>query len=242
MRIIVGKDYKEMSRKAANILSAQVILNPHSVIGLATGSTPQGMYAQLVDWYKKDDIDFAHVKTFNLDEYYGLDKNNPQSYYYFMNHHLFGHVNIKPENIHIPNGSAENIEKECQDYEEKIIHMGGIDLQVLGIGHNGHIGFNEPDVKFEQQTHFVNLDQNTIRANARFFDRIEDVPTQAISVGVKTIMHARKILLLCSGEDKAEILYKALKGEITPEVPASALQLHPDVTVVADTAAMKYFN
>lgn len=238
MRIIIAKDYKDMSRKAANILSAQVILDPHSIIGLATGSTPEGMYAQLVNWYEKGDIDFQYVKTFNLDEYYGLGTDHSQSYYYFMDHHFFRHVNIPTKNIHIPNGLAKCIHTECKEYDRKIEKAGGIDLQILGIGHNGHIGFNEPDVLFEQQTHFLNLDEDTIRANARFFDSIEDVPKQAISVGIKTIMHAKKILLMCSGKEKAEILSQALEGKITPEVPASVLQLHPDVIVVADEDAV----
>ncbi|WP_276716918.1 glucosamine-6-phosphate deaminase, partial [Caloranaerobacter azorensis] len=170
-------------------------------------------------------------------EYYGLPKENPQSYHYYMMENLFKHVNIKKENIHIPNGMVENIEKECEEYEKKIQQAGGIDLQVLGIGRNGHIGFNEPDLKFEAKTHLVELDEDTIKANSRFFNSIEEVPTKAISMGIKTIMHAKKIVLLASGKEKAEAIYKAVKGEITPKVPASVLQLHPDVILIADEEA-----
>ncbi|KPU27374.1 glucosamine-6-phosphate deaminase [Caloranaerobacter sp. TR13] len=237
MKVIIVKDYEEMSRKAANIVASQIILKPDSVIGLATGDTPKGMYRELIRLYNNGDIDFANIKTFNLDEYYGLPKENPQSYHYYMMENLFNHVNIKKENIHIPNGMTESIEKECEEYEKKIQQAGGIDLQVLGIGRNGHIGFNEPDLKFEAKTHLVELDEDTIKANSRFFNSIQEVPTKAISMGIKTIMHARKILLLASGKEKAEAIYKAVKGKIIPEVPASVLQLHPDVIVIADKEA-----
>ncbi|KGG79491.1 glucosamine-6-phosphate deaminase [Caloranaerobacter azorensis H53214] len=237
MKVLIVKDYEEMSRKAANIVASQIILKPDSVIGLATGDTPKGMYRELIKLYNNGDIDFANIKTFNLDEYYGLPKENPQSYHYYMMENLFKHVNIKKENIHIPNGMVENIEKECEEYEKKIQQAGGIDLQVLGIGRNGHIGFNEPDLKFEAKTHLVELDEDTIKANSRFFNSIEEVPTKAISMGIKTIMHAKKIVLLASGKEKAEAIYKAVKGEITPKVPASVLQLHPDVILIADEEA-----
>lgn len=237
MKILIVKDYNEMSRKAANIVASQIILKPDSVIGLATGDTPKGMYKELVKLYEDDDIDFAQVKTFNLDEYYGLDKENPESYHYYMMENLFKHVNIKEENINVPNGMAESIEKECQGYERRIEEAGGIDLQVLGIGRNGHIGFNEPDLKFEAKTHLVKLDEDTIKANSRFFDSIEEVPKLAISMGIKTIMHARKIILLASGKEKAEAIYRTVNGKITPEVPASVLQLHPDVTLIVDKEA-----
>ncbi|WP_288054039.1 glucosamine-6-phosphate deaminase, partial [Caloranaerobacter azorensis] len=178
MKVLIVKDYEEMSRKAANIVASQIILKPDSVIGLATGDTPKGMYRELIKLYNNGDIDFANIKTFNLDEYYGLPKENPQSYHYYMMENLFKHVNIKKENIHIPNGMVENIEKECEEYEKKIQQAGGIDLQVLGIGRNGHIGFNEPDLKFEAKTHLVELDEDTIKANSRFFNSIEEVPTK----------------------------------------------------------------
>ena len=237
MRIVIGKDYCELSKKAAHILASQIILKPDSVLGLATGATPIGTYRELVRMYGEGDLSFAEVVTFNLDEYYGLDKNDPQSYFYFMNTHLFNHVNIHPENIHIPHGKSPDIERECQRYEEEIKNAGGIDLQLLGIGRNGHIGFNEPDVKFEALTHLVTLDEDTIKANARFFNTIEAVPKQAISMGIKTIMHARKIVLLASGIEKASTIYSMIHEKITPELPASVLQLHPDVTVILDGEA-----
>lgn len=237
MRIIVVDNYDEMSKKAAKMILSQITLKPNSVIGLATGSTPSGMYKELVYMYKNNEIDFSEVVTFNLDEYYGLDKLNKQSYHYYMNENLFKHVNIKAENINIPNGKAEDINKECDQYEEKINEAGGTELQVLGIGRNGHIGFNEPDIKFEVATHLVHLDNNTIQANSRFFNFIEEVPTKAISMGIKTIMHSKKIMLLANGIDKAEAIYKTVKGKIVTEVPASILQLHPDVTLILDKQA-----
>ena len=241
MIIYAGKDYQDVSRKAANIMSAQIIMKPDAVLGLATGSTPVGMYAQLVEWYKKGDLDFAEVKTANLDEYKGLPRDNEQSYYYFMNSHLFSHVNIDPANTHIPNGMEPDAEKECSHYEEVLAGLGGVDLQLLGLGHNGHIGFNEPDEEFDKLTHCVSLTESTIEANKRFFEKEEDVPRQAYTMGIKTIMRAKKILLIVSGADKADILYQSLCGPITPHVPASILQLHNDVTVVADEAALAKF-
>lgn len=240
MKIIKAKNYKDMSRKAANILSAQVILKPSSVLGLATGSTPIGMYKQLIDWYKKGDIDFSQVKTFNLDEYVGLSTDHPKSYHKFMYDNFFDKININTKNISIPDGLADEQQKECIEYEKKIADAGGIDLQVLGIGHNGHIGFNEPAEYFERDTHVVKLKQQTREDNSRFFDSIDDVPTSAISMGMGIIMKAKRILLLCSGESKAEILKKSLYGKIDPCVPASILQLHSDITVVADDDALKF--
>jgi glucosamine-6-phosphate deaminase len=237
MRIVTVKDYEELSKKAANILASQITLKPNSVLGLATGSTPVGAYRELVRIYKEGDINFNEIVTFNLDEYYGLDKENSQSYYYFMMENLFGHVNINKSNIYIPDGRAKDIDKECIDYENRIKQAGGIDLQLLGIGRNGHIGFNEPDVKFEAQTHLVTLDEDTIEANSRFFSAMEEVPRKAISMGIKTIMHSRKILLLASGEEKAETIKNMINGKITPELPASVLQLHPDVIVLLDEKA-----
>ena len=238
MRIIRAKDYKDMSRKAANIISAQVILKPDSVLGLATGSSPIGTYEQLVKWYEKGDLDFSEVRTVNLDEYKGLSRENDQSYYYFMHHNLFDHVNLQAENSHLPNGMEPDSDKECRRYSELIRSMGGVDLQLLGIGHNGHIGFNEPGDAFDNDVHCVDLTQSTIEANKRFFASADDVPKQAYTMGIKTIMQAKKILIVASGEDKADIVRDAFFGPITPKVPASVLQLHNDVTLVADEAAL----
>ena len=206
MRIYKAKDYVDMSRKAANIVSAQVIMKPNCVLGLATGSTPIGLYKQLVEWYNKGDLDFSEVITVNLDEYKGLSRNNDQSYYYFMHQNLFDHVNIPAENTHLPNGMEPDSQKECQEYTDLIQSLGGVDLQLLGIGHNGHIGFNEPGEAFDKQVHCVNLTQSTIEANKRFFASADDVPKQAYTMGIKTIMQAKKILIVASGEDKAEIV------------------------------------
>lgn len=238
MKIYKAANYKEMSRKAANILSAQVIMKPNCVLGLATGSTPIGTYEQLVEWYRKGDLDFSEVTTVNLDEYKGLPITNDQSYYYFMHQHLFDRVNINPENTHLPNGMEADSEKECRRYEELIHSLGGVDLQLLGLGHNGHIGFNEPNEAFEKETHCVNLQERTIEANKRFFASADAVPRQAYTMGIKTIMHAKKVLVVVSGEDKAEIVKKAFFGPVTPKVPASILQMHNDVTLVADEAAL----
>lgn len=238
MRIYKGKDYADMSRKAANIISAQVIMKPDCVLGLATGSTPIGLYQQLVAWYEKGDLDFSEVRTVNLDEYKGLSRENDQSYYYFMHHNLFDHVNLPAENSHLPNGMEPDSYKECRRYSELIRSMGGVDLQLLGIGHNGHIGFNEPGDAFDNDVHCVDLTQSTIEANKRFFASADDVPKQAYTMGIKTIMQAKKILIVASGEDKADIVRDAFFGPITPRVPASVLQLHNDVTLVADEAAL----
>ncbi len=238
MRIYKGKDYADMSRKAANIISAQVIMKPDCVLGLATGSTPIGLYQQLVAWYEKGDLDFSEVRTVNLDEYKGLSRENDQSYYYFMHHNLFDHVNLPAENSHLPNGMEPDSDKECRRYSELIRSMGGVDLQLLGIGHNGHIGFNEPGDAFDNDVHCVDLTQSTIEANKRFFASADDVPKQAYTMGIKTIMQAKKILIVASGEDKADIVRDAFFGPITPKVPASVLQLHNDVTLVADEAAL----
>ena len=238
MIIYRAKDYKDMSRKAANIISAQVIMKPNCTLGLATGSTPLGIYDQLTEWYKKGDLDFSAVHSVNLDEYRGLPKENDQSYYYFMHKNLFDRVNIRSENTNVPNGMEPDAEKECRRYEKLIADLGGIDLQLLGLGHNGHIGFNEPGEAFEKETHCVDLQERTIEANKRFFDSADEVPRQAYTMGIKTIMQAKKILVAVSGEDKAEIVKKAFFGPVTPAVPASILQMHNDVTVVADEAAL----
>ena len=238
MKIYKAKDYKDMSRKAANIISAQVIMKPNCVLGLATGSTPIGTYAQLVEWYNKGDLDFSEVTTVNLDEYKGLPRTNDQSYYYFMHQHLFDRVNIDPERTNVPNGMEPDAEKECGRYEELIRSLGGVDLQLLGLGHNGHIGFNEPGEAFEKETHCVDLTESTIEANKRFFASADDVPKQAYTMGIKTIMQAKKILIVVNGENKADIVERAFFGPVTPEVPASILQLHNDVTLVGDEVAL----
>ena len=238
MKIYKAKDYKDMSRKAANIISAQVIMKPNCVLGLATGSTPIGTYDQLVEWYNKGDLDFSEVTTVNLDEYKVLPRTNDQSYYYFMHQHLFDRVNIDPERTNVPNGMEPDAEKECGRYEELIRSLGGVDLQLLGLGHNGHIGFNEPGEAFEKETHCVDLTESTIEANKRFFASADDVPKQAYTMGIKTIMQAKKILIVVNGENKADIVERAFFGPVTPEVPASILQLHNDVTLVGDEAAL----
>ena len=209
MKIYVTEDYQSMSRKAANIVSAQVILNPASVLGLATGSTPIGMYKQLIAWYNKNDLDFAQVKSVNLDEYVGLPPTHDQSYRYFMQTNLFDHINIDPASTNVPNGLAEDPEAECERYNQIIRSTGGIDIQVLGMGHNGHIGFNEPGEAFELETHVVDLTDRTIDANARFFASRDEVPRRAITMGIKSIMQARRILVVVSGEDKADIVKAA---------------------------------
>ena len=238
MKIYKAKDYKDMIRKEANIISAQVIMKPNCVLGLATGSTPIGTYDQLVEWYNKGDLDFSEVTTVNLDEYKGLPRTNDQSYYYFMHQHLFDRVNIDPERTNVPNGMEPDAEKECGRYEELIRSLGGVDLQLLGLGHNGHIGFNEPGEAFEKETHCVDLTESTIEANKRFFASADDVPKQAYTMGIKTIMQAKKILIVVNGENKADIVERAFFGPVTPEVPASILQLHNDVTLVGDEEAL----
>ena len=238
MNIIKAKDYKDMSRKAANIISAQIIMKPDCVLGLATGSTPLGAYAQLIDWYPKGDLDFSKVSSVNLDEYRGLPKENDQSYHYFMQHNFFEHINIRPDHTFVPDGMEADSEKACLAHEEVIRTLGGVDLQLLGLGNNGHIGFNEPGAAFEKETHLVDLTESTIQANSRFFEKPEYVPTQACTMGIKTIMQAKKILVVVNGIGKADIVAKAFWGPVTPQVPASILQMHPDVTLVADEEAL----
>ena len=238
MKIIRAKDYKDMSRKAANIISAQVIMKPNCVLGLATGGTPVGAYAQLVEWYNKGDLDFSEVTTVNLDEYRGLPKEHPESYWSFMHKNLFDHVNIRPEAVHLPDGTNPDAADACAQYNEVIHSVGGIDLQLLGLGPNGHIGFNEPGEAFELETHVVNLTENTIEANARFFASKDEVPRKAITMGIKSIMQARHILVVVSGADKADIVKAAFTGPVTPKVPASILQMHPNVSLVGDAAAL----
>lgn len=232
MKFITVDTYEKLSRQAANIISAQVILKPDSVLGLATGSSPLGTYKQLIEWYEKGDIDFSNVTSVNLDEYVGLDGGNAKSYRYFMNKNFFEHINIDINNTFVPNGCAVDLAGEGKRYDEHIAKLGGIDLQLLGIGLDGHIGFNEPDKYFVKSTHVVDLHESTIKANSRFFANIDDVPKRAITMGMVSIMQAKKILLIASGEEKRDILEKAFYGPITPEIPASILQLHPDITVI----------
>ncbi|MDE6642024.1 MAG: glucosamine-6-phosphate deaminase [Acetatifactor sp.] len=238
MRIYAAKDYADLSRKAANIISAQVIMKPNAVLGLATGSTPVGAYRQLIEWYNKGDVDFFQISSVNLDEYKGLSGEHDQSYRYFMNHNFFDHINIKKENTNVPNGLAPDAETECRRYNHVIKSLGGIDLQLLGIGGNGHIGFNEPGAAFEKETHLVTLTEQTRESNARFFAGLDEVPTHAFTMGIKSIMSAKKILLLATGENKAKALYDSFFGPVTPGVPASILQLHNDCTIIADEEAL----
>lgn len=238
MKIIKTKNYEQMSRAAANIISAQVIMKPDCVLGLATGSTPIGTYEQLIKWYEKGDLDFSSVTTINLDEYKGLSPENDQSYRYFMNTHLFNHINIDKSKTYVPDGLETDSEKACSAYNGIIHQYGGIDLQLLGLGNNGHIGFNEPSDIFEKETHCVSLTQSTIDANARFFASMDEVPKEAYTMGIKTIMQAKKIVVVVNGPQKAEIVEKAFFGPITPQVPASILQLHRDVTIIGDEEAL----
>ena len=242
MRIYRAKDYDDMSRKAANIISAQVILKPDCVLGLATGSTPIGAYKQLPEWSNEWDLDLSEVTTVNLDEYKGLPRDNDQSYYYFMRENLFKHVNIPEGRSFLPDGTEPDSEKACSRYNEIIHQVGGIDLQLLGLGQNGHIGFNEPDDHFSLETHCVDLTPSTIEANKRFFEKKEDVPRQAYTMGIKTIMQAKRVLLVASGKEKAQALRDAVYGPVTPALPASILQYHKNVYIVADEAALSLFG
>ncbi len=232
MKFITTQTYEKLSRQAANIISAQVIMKPDCVLGLATGSSPIGVYRQLIDWYNKGDIDFSQVTSVNLDEYVGLTGDHPQSYRYFMQTNFFDHINIKPENTYVPNGVATDTAAECAEYDARIKRFGGIDLQLLGIGLDGHIGFNEPGDCFVTATHVADLHESTVKANARFFASEDEVPRQAISMGMVSIMQAKKILLIANGPAKKDVLLRAFEGPITPALPASILQLHPDLTVI----------
>ena len=237
MRLIRARDYDDMSLKAANIIAAQVSLNPKSVLGVATGSTPSGTYRHLVEWYQKGELDFGKAVSINLDEYCGLSGDHPQSYRRFMQENLFDHISIKPENTIVPDGLAADIPAMCEAYERRIEDWGGVDIQLLGIGHDGHIGFNEPCDHFPVITHEVQLTEMTREANKRFFSSIDEVPTAAVTMGVGTVMAARKIVMVITGADKADILYKVFFGPVTPEVPGSILQFHSDVTLICDEAA-----
>ena len=238
MRIYQEKDYNAMSRRAAAVIAAQVVSKPDCVLGLATGSSPVGTYKQLIQWHEQGDLSFAEVRSVNLDEYYGLAPDHDQSYRYFMQTNLFDHVDIAAGNTNVPSGLAKDPAEECARYEQVVRELGYADLQLLGMGRNGHIGFNEPCDCFPLDTHLVDLTESTIEANARFFASANDVPRQALTMGIGTIMKARKILVVVSGEDKAEAVWKAFRGPIVPEVPASILQLHPDVTLVGDVSAL----
>ena len=237
MNIITVKNYEELSKMAAHILAAQVIEKPDSVLGLATGSTPIGIYDCLAEWCKNGEVDFSKAATVNLDEYRGLDHDNDQSYYYFMNKHLFSRINIDPSRTNVPDGTEPDPEKESKRYEALIKELGGIDIQLLGLGHDGHIGFNEPCDHFPAATHEVRLTEMTREANKRFFASVNDVPASAITMGVGTIMSAKKIVMLVTGKDKADILFRTFWGPVTPQIPGSILQFHPNVTVICDMDA-----
>ncbi|MDE7199793.1 MAG: glucosamine-6-phosphate deaminase [Lachnospiraceae bacterium] len=241
MRVYCEADYDHVSRVAANIIAAQIMMKPDCVLGLATGSTPIGTYGQLIRRYREGDLDFSQVHSINLDEYRGLSPENDQSYRYFMNKHLFDSVNIDKKNTFVPDGMEEDREKACRDYDGIIRSHGGIDMQILGLGHNGHIGFNEPDSVFEKGTHCVQLTESTISANARFFASADEVPKEAYTMGIQSIMQAKKIVVIVSGESKKEIVKKAFMGPVTPQVPASVLQLHSDVILVGDKAALSEY-
>ncbi|MBY6930408.1 glucosamine-6-phosphate deaminase [Clostridium botulinum] len=242
MKILVCENYDKLSEKAAQIIMSQITLKSNSILGLATGSTPIGMYKKLVEMYENKMIDFSDVKTFNLDEYQNLPISNDQSYHYFMDDNLFNYINVKRENIHIPNGMANDIENECIEYDKLIKEAGGIDIQVLGIGNNAHIGFNEPTVSFEKKTYVVELEESTKIANARFFNSLDEVPSKAITMGIGSIFESKKIMLLATGENKAKAIYDTIYGKVTPEVPASILQFHDDVIVILDKKAASLLN
>lgn len=237
MRVIVCENYEELSAQAAKIMASQVILKPDSVLGLATGSTPVGMYRRLAEMCRCGELDFSRVVTFNLDEYYPIEKANSQSYHYFMDENFFLKINIAPGNIHIPNGEAADPEAECRRYDQAIADCGGIDLQLLGIGRNGHIGFNEPGDALHVSTHVTRLTEDTIRANSRFFEKIEEMPTRALTMGIGAILRARRILLLVSGANKHDALMELFTPEIKTTNPATLLKVHPDVILICDRDA-----
>ena len=238
MKLIVEKNYENISRTAANIIADKVLAKPDIVLGLATGSTPIGTYKELIKMYKEGILDFSEVRSFNLDEYVGLDENNPYSYRYFMNENLFDHINIKKENIHVPDGKAENMDEYCKDYDRLIEKAGGIDVQILGIGENGHIAFIEPDTSLPIGTNVVELTEDTIVVNSRFFNSVDEVPRTAVSMGIGSILKAKSILLLANGRRKADAINSILECErISTEIPASFLLLHPDVTIIVDEEA-----
>ncbi len=242
MEIHIVNNYQELSKKAANIVAEEIDQKSRVVLGLATGSTPEGMYAQLVKRYRDNKLDFDQVVTFNLDEYAGLSPDHPQSYYYYMRCNLFDHVNIKPDNIFVPSCfNNKDAGVVCGEYDRKIDQSGGIDLQVLGIGVNGHIGFNEPGQHLQTQTHLVDLVEETIEANSRFFDSIDQVPRQAVTMGVGSIMHSEKIMLMANGKNKARAIQESFGGLVSTRVPASLLQLHRNFILLIDKEAASLF-
>jgi glucosamine-6-phosphate deaminase len=240
MEIKIFDDYNKLSEEAAKIIVDRVKRKPNLILGLATGSTPLGMYEQLINFYREKRVSFSKVVTFNLDEYYPISKDNPQSYHYFMWENFWSKVDLKIENVNIPNGNPTDVLQECREYEQKIKEAGEIDLQVLGIGENGHIGFNEPASSLSVNTHLVDLTEDTINVNSRFFNNPDEVPKQAITMGIGTIMKAKEIILLASGDKKANAIKETLNGTINTRVPASILQAHPRVTVILDKEAAKY--
>lgn len=237
MRVIVCDNYNEVSEKAAQIVAGQIYLKPNCILGLATGSTPIGMYEKLSAMHAEGKLDFSDVTTFNLDEYYPIKKSNSQSYDYFMNEQLFSKVNVKKQNIHIPNGETDSPEDECKNYDALIDATGGVDVQILGIGVNGHIGFNEPDAELVSGTHVTALTESTVKANSRFFASEDEVPTKALTMGIATILKAKKIVLLANGKNKHEAVKTLLSGKITTSVPASLLNVHNDVVIICDKEA-----
>ena len=242
MKLIVVNNYEELSKVAAKEFSKIIKEKENAVLGLATGGSPVGMYKELIKMYEKKELNFSKITTVNLDEYIGLNPEHNQSYRYFMNNNLFNHINIDKSNTFVPNGLAEDLEAQCKEYDQKIAELGGIDIQLLGVGNNGHIAFNEPNNELSSGTHIISLTDNTIEANARFFDNIYDVPRKAITMGVGGIMKAKKIILIASGESKAEAIKGIFSGKITTANPATMLQMHRDVTVIVDEAAAKLIN
>ena len=242
MRVIIEKDYEAMSKRAAGFVAEIVRNKPDCVLGLATGSTPVGMYKELIRMHEEEGLDFARVTTFNLDEYYGVAPEHDQSYHYFMHDNLFNEINVSAANINVPSGTAPDVDAACAHYEQMIEEAGGIDIQVLGIGGDGHIAFNEPGSSLASRTRLVTLDEKTISDNARFFEKKEDVPLSAITMGVGTIMEARKCLILANGAKKAEVIAKAVEGPITSQITSSALQMHPDTIVIVDEEASTAFK
>lgn len=237
VRIEIARDYEALSERAARLIADEIEARERIVLGLATGSTPLGVYRRWIEWVRAEQLSFAGVSTFNLDEYVGLAPDHPQSYWSFMQEKLFRQIDIRPSNVHIPQGNAEDVQAHCAEYERQIRAAGGIDIQILGIGGNGHIGFNEPGAEFGGSTHLVALAESTRRANARFFKKEEDVPTHAVTMGLKSIMNARQILLLASGRGKSEAVARAVYGDVTPDHPASILQLHPNCVFLLDEEA-----
>lgn len=242
MKLIVVNNYEELSKVAAKEFSKVIKEKENAVLGLATGGSPVGMYKELIKMYEKKELNFSKITTVNLDEYIGLNPEHNQSYRYFMNNNLFNHINIDKSNTFVPNGLAEDLEAQCKEYDQKIVELGGIDIQLLGVGNNGHIAFNEPNSELSSGTHIISLTDNTIEANARFFDNIDDVPRKAITMGVGGIMKAKKIILIASGESKAEAIKGIFSGKITTANPATMLQMHRDVTIIVDEAAAKLIN